>query len=528
MSVRRASPLVLLVTVASVILALCGSAQAAVRRPSAPRSVTAAAGNASATVRWKAPSSTGGSAITAYVVKRATASKGPWTTAATVGATKRSATLTRLTNGRAYYLRVFAKNRVGLGAGSTTVKVVPHKPAPPAKPGAPTGVSALTSVGDGAVTIGWHAAPANGTTILGYTVQQSTDSLTWTTAGSPSASDTELYLPNLAVGTPYSFRVRAESTAGPGPWSTVVTATPLAEPGAPTDLTATPGDHTVTLSWNAPADTGGAASVHYQVERWDGSGWGVPAGGVTSETRFTDTGLDNGTSYTWKVATVNSHGLSDYVSVSATPSTVPTQPVITRLVLAGSVELWIAPTPDGGSRLTTITIQWHPASGWDGTTWTDLGTDPSTGDLDFPWSVGDVATVRIIAVNANGPSEPSAPVTLTVGATPAGTANGTAAPGSAPGAVHVSWQQLATSTSSPAPAYYQVQYRPTDCFDDSCYTTVRVNAPTVDAYLNLTTGRTYDFAIFSCEDEDIYSGGVIQTAPVCNDLDVATPLVTAP
>jgi serine protease len=85
---------------------------APVVRPGAPGSVTAQAGNASATVSWAAAAANG-SPITRYTV---TASPGG-ATATSTGAT--TATVTGLANGTAYRFTVTATNAVGTGPAST-------------------------------------------------------------------------------------------------------------------------------------------------------------------------------------------------------------------------------------------------------------------------------------------------------------------------------------------------------------------------------------------------------------------------
>jgi hypothetical protein len=98
--------------------------------PPAPTSLTASRGNTQISLAWTAPSSNGGSAITGYTVEY-TPSGGSAQTVST-GSTSTSYTLTGLTNGTAYTVRVAAANVAGTGdftAASSSVTPGPFTPA---------------------------------------------------------------------------------------------------------------------------------------------------------------------------------------------------------------------------------------------------------------------------------------------------------------------------------------------------------------------------------------------------------------
>ena len=88
--------------------------------PSAPRNVTATAGDGKVKVTWEPPAYDGGSAITGYTV---TASRNASNTKANFGPSATSGAIRSLLNGKTYTVTVAAKNDNGTGAGSRPLTV---------------------------------------------------------------------------------------------------------------------------------------------------------------------------------------------------------------------------------------------------------------------------------------------------------------------------------------------------------------------------------------------------------------------
>ena len=84
-------------------------------KPSAPLSLSVSSGTNGMSVSWSAPSSNGGSALTDYVVQYTTTSGGSYSTFADGTSTATSATITGLTAGSTYYVRVAAVNAITTG-----------------------------------------------------------------------------------------------------------------------------------------------------------------------------------------------------------------------------------------------------------------------------------------------------------------------------------------------------------------------------------------------------------------------------
>jgi len=91
--------------------------------PNAPTSLTATAGNAQIALAWTAPSAPGTAAITGYTVEFTPSGGSPQTVS--TGSTSASYTLTGLTNGTAYTVRVAAVSAAGTGSYSGTATATP-------------------------------------------------------------------------------------------------------------------------------------------------------------------------------------------------------------------------------------------------------------------------------------------------------------------------------------------------------------------------------------------------------------------
>jgi hypothetical protein len=124
-------------------------------------------------------------------------------------------------------------------------------------------------------------------------------------------------------------------------------------PGAPTALVAVPGDGTVTLTWTAPADTGGSAIDGWLLELTDGSGWqpAVDADGDAANGTATVTGLVNGTTYGFRVAARNDTGTGAFGDpAAATPA--PARLLATAGGATTDDAHGIAALPDGSALVT--------------------------------------------------------------------------------------------------------------------------------------------------------------------------------
>ena len=94
---------------------------------SAPRRPTAAARSRAVLLTWSRPASTGGAAVTDYVLQRARGRSGRWTTVRDGVGTTRRHVVTGLVAGTRYRFRVSARNTAGTGAWSAVVSAAPRR-----------------------------------------------------------------------------------------------------------------------------------------------------------------------------------------------------------------------------------------------------------------------------------------------------------------------------------------------------------------------------------------------------------------
>ena len=174
-------------------------------------------------------------------------------------------------------------------------------------------------------------------------------------------------------------------------------------PSAPQNLTATPGDGRVTLTWGEPEEVGGAWIFRYE--------YSFSEAGQSSETiistgmnlSVTVDDLTNGTEYVFAVRAANNIGESVWETVTATPAAMPDAPQdLTAAPGDGQVALfWNAPADDGGAEITGY--QYRYAEG----TSVPADTDWNSADL-FRSAVvsdltnGTVYAFEVRAVNSAG------------------------------------------------------------------------------------------------------------------------------
>jgi hypothetical protein len=292
----------------------------------------------------------------------------------------------------------------------------------------------------------------------------STASATWTKTS---------YFDDVATQTP--------STSFIGP----LTAAPTA-PGAPTTVSATPGDGQATVSWSAPTSNGGSAITGYTVT----SSPGNKTATTTGATSAIVSGLTDGTSYTFTVTATNSVGTGPASSPSTpvTPVAAVTAPGAPIGVNAtpgdGQATVsWSAPTSNGGSAITGYTVTSSPGN-------KTATTTGATSAIVSGLTDGQAYTFTVTATNSvgTGPaSSPSTSVTPVAAVTAPGAPIGVnATPGD--GQATVSWS-APTSNGGSAITGYTVTSSPGGLVGSSA------GAATTATVTGLTDGQAYTFTV---------------------------------
>ena len=412
-------------------------------KPSKPTGVNILiSGNGTIHLAWTAPSSDGGSAITGYTVqwKSGSQSFGDSSREHTTGASATTYTITGLTNGTEYTVRVIAVNAVGDSPPSDTDSSTPEGP-----PDAPPNVQAGS--GHQQLTVSWGAPNDGGSAITEYTLQwksggQSFNSTRQRTIAAPSRTDT---IPSLSNGTEYTVRVRATTALGDSDWSAEAKGTPREGPHVSTVRVKEPISCTVTFVTldfvNLEAATEYQAHLRFRVQ--GSSSWtvlsprgfwssGLPslaAGGALNGPSPAFTLPDLAYETTYEVQAALDSGFVD--GLATTTFTTPNLSEVGLTPLSpgdGTLGLRMSrPTSEG--RVDGYLLQWKSGDEeYDDTDTSERQADvPGPGDLEYTITGLDNGveyTVRAMAYNDNGVGVPSDEVRGTPEAPPNSPARG--------------------------------------------------------------------------------------------------------
>lgn len=274
--------------------------------PQAPTALVATPGDQSVSIAFTVPND-GGSPITNYEYS---IDGGSIYVLFSPAQTSSPVTISNLTNGTAYTIKLRAVNAADSGTASDSVVVTPRT-----TPSAPQSLSATP--GDSSVSIAFTAPNDGGSPITNY--MYSIDGGSSFTAFSPAQTTSPLTIAGLTNGQSYTFKLKAVNVAGEGFASAQVTATPVTIPSAPTSLVATPGNGQVSIAFTEPSTNGGSPITNYKVST-DGGATFTALSPVQTTSPIVISGLTNGRTYQLQLKAVTAVGDSSASSqVSAMP-----------------------------------------------------------------------------------------------------------------------------------------------------------------------------------------------------------------
>ena len=230
--------------------------------------------------------------------------------------------------GQLVFLTDTKKIQVWDGTGWLNITLAP--------PETPTSLSA-TALSTTSVSIAFTAGGANGSPITNYKYALSTNG--GVTYGSFVALDpvditTPITISGLTPGTTYYIKLKAVNDMGDSVASAAVSIGTLSTPDAPTSLSATPSNTSVSISFT-PGAQGGSAITNYQyaLSTNGGSSYGsfTALDPADATSPITISGLSQGTAYYVKLKAVNTDGAGTESSAVSFTTTI----VIEYLVVAG-------------------------------------------------------------------------------------------------------------------------------------------------------------------------------------------------
>ena len=369
---------------------------------------------------WRAPASNGGSAITGYRVQWKEAT-GNWDTAADVSeatVTGTTYTITGLTGGVEYAVRVIASNDVGAGPASTEASGTPAggvsgqntEPENNAPTGLPT-ISGTVQVDETLTADISGIAYEDGLDDVSYSYQ-------WIAGGSDidGATGSSYVLTSGEQGQAITVRVsftddanNAESLTSAAT-AAVAAAANRAATGLPTIGGTVQVDQTLTVSTSDIADEDGLTDVSYSYQ------WMADDTNIQGATNSTYTLADSyvGKAIKVKVSFTDDANNAESLTSAATATVaagVPGAPGSFSVSVNDTGKLdvsWSAPGSNGGSAVTGYRVQWKEAADrWESPADVSETTVTGSGHTVSGLTDGVEYTFRLYAVNTAGDSPAS-------------------------------------------------------------------------------------------------------------------------
>lgn len=261
----------------------------------APSGLVAIGGVNSVSLNWTCPVNDGGGDIDYYVVYQDSV-------VLPTHFTGLNTNITDLQSNHSYSFTVAAHNPAGLGNQSNSASATTF-----AGPSAPSGLTAIA--GNGQVTLIWNEPSNNGGALIDYYVIFQDQNLL-----PEIVLNRTILISGLVNGQNYQFAVAAHNSVGIGEISEPIIATPSQTcPSAPLNITASPIDSEVSITWSEPQDDGGFVITTYSIYKAENGGNITYLSTVNSTIRqYNDTEITPGQSYVYYVRAINELGASAY------------------------------------------------------------------------------------------------------------------------------------------------------------------------------------------------------------------------
>jgi YHS domain-containing protein len=352
------------------------------------------------------------------------------------------------------------------------------------------GFSALSNGGATHIAFGSLVATDSASHQFTQTLTQSTEWSGIAAAFFPAAAPT-VDVVNVTVTTPGG--TSAISSADQFTYGLSVTV-----PGAPTGVSATPGNAQATVVFTPPVNNGGSTITGYTVTATDttnSANGGQTASGTSSP--ITVTGLTNGDSYTFSVVATNSAGNSvpSAASSPVIPVTVPGAPTGLGATPGNTTVAlkWTVPTSNGGSPITGYNVYEGTRSGGESTTPVNRTTlITTTGYTVTGLTNGTTYYFTVEAVNALGSSAASNQASATPATVPGAPTGLSATRGNT--TVALSWRAPSSNGGSAITGYNVYEGTTSGGESTVAVNTSPVTGPSYTAN-GLTNGTTYYFTV---------------------------------
>lgn len=370
--------------------------------PTPPNSPTGLTANAVASDQIDLSWTDAGGNETGFRVERRVGA-GAWSQIATPSANTTTYSDSGLSDGVTYQYRVRACNDAGCSGFSGVASAT----TPVAIPAVPTSLRVRWESPTQSHLF-WFDVSDNEANFELQRRESSSSGSTFAQVATPPANATEHFDNGLTPVRSYAYRIRACNSAGCSTWSnTAEVTTPAQTPSAPSGLSASAlSTSTIRLAWSDNDDQ----EEDQRIERRQDSGpWAQIATVLQDVQAHDDTGLNQGTSYTYRLRACgpgdDCSGYSNEASATTqSPQVPPATPrsLVASVLSAQHVDLaWI----DGSNNETSFSLERRR----NGTTWNEIAVIPANvmAFRDSGLWVGTTYRYRLKACNAWGCSNPT-------------------------------------------------------------------------------------------------------------------------